>query len=62
MGIGSIAGTPHSDSTSTLSRTPGKTPHHLALPGLEQRSPLQESYSPYEVEEPADEDVMKVER
>ena len=45
-----------------MSHTPGKIPHHQALPGLENRSSFQEAYSTYEVEEPADEDVMKVER
>ena len=63
MCIGSVAGTPHSDSTSaTHTPTPGKTSHQLALPGLEDRDPAQKIYEAYEVEEPVEKDVMEVER
>ena len=62
MGLGSIAGTPHSDSTGAHTPTPGKRSQQLALPGLEDRSPIQETCQPYEVEEPTEEDMMKVDR
>ena len=63
MCIGSVAGTPHSDTTSaTHTPTPGKTSHQLALPGLEERRPTQEIFEAYEVEEPAEKDMMEVER
>lgn len=63
MCIGSVAGTPHSDSTSaTHTPTPGKTSHQLALPGLEDGDPAQKIYEPYEVEEPLEKDMMEVER
>ena len=61
--IGSVAGTPHSNSTSaTHTPTPGKTSHQLALPGLEDRDPAQKIYKPYEVEEPLEKDMMEVDR
>lgn len=63
MCIGSVTGTPHSDSTSaTHTPTPGKTSHQMALPGLEDRDPAQNIYEAYEVEEPAEKDMMEVER
>lgn len=63
MCIGSVAGTPHSDSTSaTHTPTPGKTSHQWALPSLEDRDPAQKIYEPYEVEEPLEKDMMEVER
>ena len=62
-GIGSVAGTPHSNSTSaTHTPTPGKTSHQLPLPGLEDRDPMQKIYKPYEVEEPQEKDMMEVDR
>ena len=63
MCIGSVAGTPHSDSTSaTHTPTPGKTSHQLALPDLEDRDPAQKIYEADEVEEPVEKDMMEVER
>ena len=62
-GIGSVAGTPHSNSTSaTHTPTPGKTSYQLALPGLEDRDPMQKIYKRYEVEEPVEKDMMEVDR
>lgn len=46
--------TPQTDASSTSSSTPGKK--HLALPGIEQRSPMHE-FDTYEVEEPADKEM-----
>ena len=61
--IGSVAGTPHSNSTSaTHTPTPGKTSHQLALPSLEDQDPAQKIFKPYEVEEPQEKDMMEVER
>lgn len=62
MGLGSITGTPHSDSTNAHTPTPGKRSQQLALPDLEDRSPIQEIHQPYEVEEPTEETMMEMDR
>lgn len=59
MCLGSTLNTPHTDSSSTTNPSPGKT--HLALPGLENQDPI-EAITAYEVEEPAEEDKMMVDR
>lgn len=51
---GSLKATPQTDSSSTNSSTPGKK--QLALPGTENRSPMQD-FETYEVEEPADKEM-----
>ena len=63
MCLGSVTGTPHSDSTSaTHTPTPGKTSHQLALPNLEEGPSIQEILQADEVEEPEEKDLMEVER
>lgn len=57
--LGSTLNTPHTDSSGTTNPSPGKT--QLALPGIGYRDPM-EVITSYEVEEPVEEDMMKVER
>jgi len=57
--LGSTLNTPHTDSSGSANPSPGKT--QLALPGIENEGPMEAIAAP-EVEEPADEEMVGVER